>query len=339
MHNIVNSILFLFIALNLGGLTAHAVNLRRDFYKSIGHTLCESANYPSPSQLWEQGIFDGGIELQTVVPKGQKALRLSQLKKAAYKLAMRYGHRGFAYGICPNMTAWSMSSPAPYSMVKDFESNFLKLKLSTIHSYCRSVRIDYASELGRELRKLFSWREKKQLQDATINIRYLRPGTISVTCRPKDPSKGAELWSLVPIHGFSGSLPYDAKLGDQLETLAEWVNLVRHKNGLYPLVVEKSFLSRSAQRLSSRFGSSHDRRMLKLEKKNLASHNINFLGENRAISTNYAEVAWLFWFSPRHRALIMSDRATHLAVAETRGRGQLQVVLVTASISSNKLPL
>jgi hypothetical protein len=68
------------------------------------------------------------------------------------------------------------------------------------------------------------------------------------------------------------------------------------------------------------------------QKRLLAKRKINILGENRVKATTNEQMAWLLWFSPTHRQLLLHKKATALGFDVARLQHEKLLVLVLAKI-------
>ena len=89
-------------------------------------------------------------------------------------------------------------------------------------------------------------------------------------------------------------------------------------------------LDAQAELLSIDTSVAHDRLLLKRVAAGLGSHDLHFVGEDRARAADLSRVAWLLWNSPRHRALLLDKSATHAGIAIKEVRGEMLAVVVAA---------
>ncbi|SMF45934.1 hypothetical protein SAMN06296036_1148 [Pseudobacteriovorax antillogorgiicola] len=296
----------------------------------MNQTFCPKQQIPDRQAIWQADLFDTSLEIQSVSPKTNVSVSIKQLSQAAQKIATRSGHKGYAFGICPNRVAWVITTPAPQPLMETIDHS-VQIKLTPLTEACRAVRIDFAATYGGDTRALYRWPQHEAISPTlTIEPKFLPPGTLSVTCKPKNKYRGPELWALYPVHNMKPVLPARNLIQESPSSLKAWVNEIRIREGLPPLSDQLDALQETGERLSQKMTVSHDRRLIKREKTFLKKNQIKFLGENRVQARSTNDMAWLLWNSPRHRSLLMSPRATHFSLATQTTPQKSLAVLVFA---------
>ena len=292
------------------------------------HEFCLNERIPDKSLLWSHDFYDSQLEIRTIVAKSKRTPDLYQLQRAAMSLAQQHFHRGFSFGVCDDRRALVVTTPSSEMIATEMKSQ-LRFKLNKVSKSCRSIRVDYAAAWDGETKVLYRWPKKHRLsKEIFLELKFLAPGTISMTCRPKGKNKGSELWALYPVHGALSVLPAKTLLGQDTNSLKSWVNELRIREGLIPLDDQNRALSETGYRLSQSLSIRHDRVQLKKEKTFLKKHRIRFLGENRVKAESTKDMAWLLWNSPRHRSLLMNPHATHFSLSEAGQKNMSLAVLV-----------
>lgn len=299
---------------------------RKDIADSLGPALCTSPTVPSalPLGLWEKGISDAQIEGRLLEQRFSVEINLSQAQRKAKSLARMRRYQGYAYGTCSDGRAWALALPAPAPLERTGEK--LAVPALALHETCESWRVDYARNNGGTSVPLRS-------HGGTIDIKTLEPGVVSVSCQPRKPRwQGPAQWYLTPI-GLAPSAEVPGaeslKNGQTSEAgLIAWINQVRSQNQRRPLVVHADLTS-EAGILAIDPSLTHNRKMLTAASTTLAGQKLRFLGENRVKGRDLHEMAWLLWYSPRHRSLLLNEEARWLGVTLRNTReGKLAVIVI-----------
>jgi uncharacterized protein YkwD len=142
------------------------------------------------------------------------------------------------------------------------------------------------------------------------------------------------MWYFAPIKtGPTSVIPLADRLygkHDLSQNIIAWINAVRAEEGLKPFATNDRALNTHALALSNQTNLIHDRRELETIAKDLNLTGKTFLGENRFQGQSNLEIGWLLWNSPRHRALILSKKGTHMGVsARNTGDSRFGVLIVS----------
>lgn len=299
----------------------------RSELKALQELVCAGDTSPSPQDVWKLGLHDAQINaMRSNYAVGEQSL----VNQTRIELQKRR-HHGYAYGQCPDGNhSWIITTPATGDLI-DFASDGLHVNLPLMAKACASVDIDFAAEDGGMPRNLLR-RGKAGEIAALINPHFLHPGTLSVTCHPKDKKKsGPELWALAAVRGANGSdgdLP-DPSTAFEMKDFYSWLQKRRSDQGLANLKINPPELQALAEELSKENSLKHPRALLNERGRDLKKKKISLLGENRAAAANLSEMAWLLWNSPQHRRLILNPKANSLGLAvKGNGREKLLVMVV-----------
>ena len=308
---------------------------RPDLAPALSKALCQSEPSPySLTKLWSQGIYDAQLEGQTL--KGDSVLKLPEDKipKIAEQFAAKNQHGGFAAGRCDQNSLWVVSTPSP-SRLATLENNSIVIDVAAAREKCKSVKVDYAAAKGGKPRSL---NFDDRLSRASIHLNLLDAGTLSITCKPNSPQwLGPMVWYIFPVN--KGPMPLvphtdalDQAQGDDGQKLLNWINAVRSDNGLQTLASAHPQLNLVAKEFVRRNGTiRHDLRHFQYAQKKLKKLLAKFIGENRVRSNDIKTMAWLLWNSPQHRAMLLHQTATHVAVATQQLKEEKLAVITFAS--------
>jgi hypothetical protein len=325
-------ILLLIIALMPFGLQAQT--LRTDLQEILPKLLCrDSKSIPTTRELWHHHFFETQLDAAWIrSADAQLPLIPADLAIIAQEQARAKQHHGYAYGLCSPHEAWILSAPSR-GPLNQWTEEGLKFDIKAMHERCAKVGLHYAKATkGRPkaLLKMLSTREKSLV----VHPELLEPGTIGLTCYPADKKLGPELWSLVPIHDVNtGSIPHFASQHrDGINGLIQWVQDIRKAQGLTVLKTEIPLLRNFARQLVADHSIRHPHAKLMAQKRLLAKKKINILGENRVKATTNEQMAWLLWYSPTHRQLLLHKSASALGFDVARLSHEKLLVLVLAKI-------
>ncbi|MDD9952406.1 MAG: hypothetical protein OXT67_12670 [Zetaproteobacteria bacterium] len=98
------------------------------------------------------------------------------------------------------------------------------------------------------------------------------------------------------------------------QSLISWVQSLRQQAGLQALTPISDDIHPKLQPLLHSFSFHHNKRTMTKVGRQLHRVQLNPIGENRAIGQSIQEIAWQFWSSPQHRALLLHPRARKVAV-------------------------
>ncbi len=308
---------------------------RSDLSAKLGPTICQGVSGGlAREKLWQYGIYDTFINAQVIRGKGGP-LSTTAIQQYALNLAKLNNHRGLGFGHCSDQSSWVASVPNPTPLVQR-RGPILRLDISSLNGFCRRVSLHFAARKGGLSKRVWSvpsYKLRGPFTHPVINPYFLPEGNLSISCLPKQARSGWELLALIPLNGNIRTPPFlDAM---EQEGLMSWINRVRSYHQLPPAKTDSKALLLSSQRLLKTGTVHHDRQQLKQEKRRLLHANMTFLGENRVMGRDKKDMAWLLWNSPRHRNLLLSEKATHLGLAFKQSSPDTLAVIVMAR--ANKL--
>ncbi|MEZ4741027.1 MAG: hypothetical protein R3B45_01025 [Bdellovibrionota bacterium] len=255
----------------------------------------------------------------------------------AISLAKRHNHKGAAWGICSDGRGWTASIPSstPLNLIK--KTGKIELPIAALNKYCRDYLASFAPHDG-GLSIDFKQSEK------SIDISKLGTGVFGLTCLPKIPRwQGPVVWYLRPIgHITNMHAPLNYLLKDKndknnSEHLSLWINAIRKKENLPPLIYGYEVVNRGADTLAIGGSIMHNRKMISSIKAGLQEGHVKFVGENRVKANSLEAMAALLWNSPTHRNLLLSKEATHLGISMKTQDSELFAVLLLGDGSSLKI--
>lgn len=311
-----------------------AQTLRSDLQEILPKLLCKKTrSIPTTRELWQQNFFETQLDAAWIRSADAAVpLVADDIGALARDQALAKKHEGYAYGLCSPQEAWILSSPSRGALSQWTEEG-LQIDLKAMQGYCGKVGIHYAKvsgDLPKELMKI-----KSETEDTLVlHPELLEPGTIGLTCYPAATGKGPELWSLVPIHSAkTDTIPFFASHHREgTEGLIQWIQDIRKAQGLPLLKTEIPLLRNFAKQLVADPSIRHPHAKLMAQKRLLAKKKINILGENRVKATTNEQMAWLLWYSPTHRQLLLHKSASALGFDVARLPHEKLLVLVLAKI-------
>lgn len=295
---------------------------RNDVQQTLQQRACAPAVKPLPR--WQDNLYDAGLILQTL--HASHPLQLATIAALARKLAKTHHHHGYSYGLCPQQPAlaWISSLPAP-APLQALPTGW-RIPLALYQQHCKKLTLDFAPLHGKVA----------QLSLQPLLLRPQQEGVLSLTCYPvKSKKLGPQLWFLLPTDPKLGVTPtpfVSSLAANTAAALPQWINRLRQEAKLTALQLQSTGpLQEAANLLTRHFSLEHNRRLLRQVGSALRAQQWLPLGENRVIARSVEELAWLLWFSPRHRSLILHPAATHLALSTRTEAESLLLVLVLAS--------
>ncbi|MFW7380294.1 MAG: CAP domain-containing protein [Oligoflexus sp.] len=309
-------------------LAQTAARYRPDLAAILAQHFCnQKVDTSHPSKLWRYEFYDFDLLTYHIQAQTEQRLSSRQVQKAAFHLAARNRHAGYAFAVCSERAAWIATTPSPNKTLNR-TTEALQISLDSMKQRCRSLTIDHASNHSSKIRRIL----QHQLQgdnstSLQINHHLLSSGFLSLTCLPKQQELGPLTWAMFPIqYQFS-------ERADPPQTLPEilsWINQQRQQDGLLPVEASQTLLHQAAASLSRHNQSVHHfRPQLKKIRDHLQSQQIRLIGENRVRAGEPALLSWLLWNSPRHRSLLLNRKATHIGMhLQQLGDEQLLVILL-----------
>ncbi len=315
--------------------TAFAQSFRTDLQQALQKTLCqEPQRIPDTRSLWQLGIFDTQMDAAWIKSSDdQHTLFEADVAQIASEQASSKKHQGFAYGLCGPHLAWILSSPAA-APITQWTPDGLVFNLKLLHDRCKTFDLTYAHALRGRPKQIASFPSLKE-ETLTVHPELLEPGTIGLTCHPDDKTKqGPELWTLIPIKKLKAEkVPgFSSSSASEISSLISWIQSIRQIQGLKPLKTENTLLSKFANQLVQDTSIRHPRALLLEQRKLLAKKQIKILGENRVKAASTEQMAWLLWYSPTHRQLLLHKSASALGFDVARLQHEKLLVLVLAKI-------
>lgn len=306
---------------------------RPDLAATMKDVVCGQSRQPTTLEAWQKGVFDAQMEAQRLTPK--KNVTLAEVEKATKLIAERNNHYGLVSGQCANGDFWSVTTPAPRPLVAQKSPDVLVLNPADFRHYCTEVRVDYAAHDRGLPRSIFSSKGLGEEEPIQVNLKLLGDGLVSVTCLPRYPAwQGPVLWFMTPVKNGPGSeVPESQVLDEDPATdILAWVNAVRAKEKLPPLVSEHPRVKWLSEQLLKNATIRHNRKLMERADGVLKRNRGKFVGENRVRAATPQEMAWLLWNSPRHRSLILTKEATHLSVSVQAQQQETLAVLAFARL-------
>ncbi|MBF0441474.1 MAG: hypothetical protein HQK54_06190 [Oligoflexales bacterium] len=297
---------------------------RKDLYTFFSKKICAEKTIPKLKDLWFRGIFDAQIEGYAMGPSaGAAASRIYEdlMEESGVLIAGRSNHHGICSGVCDDGTRWLITMPSSAKVQLGVKIGEIKIPVKKHHSYCGEIEIDYASSRDSGYARVGHHNLNEDNSDISIDTESFDDGLLSITCIPKASSSfGASILYLIPIkRGPYQVFPFEAFLGKAKGTIerriAEWVNILRKEEGLRELTLSNPLFNSISNQMIEHGSIVHDRSMMAKASEQLKRYNFEFIGENRVKGEDAAKMAWLLWHSPRHRALLLDKRSTHLAVS------------------------
>jgi hypothetical protein len=335
----------LVLAASTWGTPSHAgaagkhqtVVFRNDLPAKLGRILCEDRKALSTELSWKYGLNDAQLEGRFFLPRAGVKATIQEMSKRGKSLAKRMHHHGFAGGVCPDGSGWAISVPAPIEM-KPAQNGGLTLPMAELTDHCSDVAVDFAPS-GRGLGKVLN------TVPTTISLRSLGQGTLSVSCLPRTPAwQGTVMWYLQPVNTTAvteipGKPILDGSDAPEL-VLARWINELRKNEKLPPIIFGALPMAEAANLLSIGGGIIHNRKLLKNAKDLLAGRKFTLIGEDRVKAESIPSLAWHLWNSPRHRRLLLDNKATHLGISLQKQYDGFFAVIATgagdiATVSEN----
>lgn len=330
------STVILWVCSGLWAYPGQAVTLveRSDVTQGLKSLICKNSNLPNaiPLEMWALDIRDAQIEGGINQPHTNQMLTDVDLARQARSLAQIHHYNGYTYGRCADGRIWTVALPSPHPLTKN--DSELVLPLSTLQQHCASWRADFAKNSGGDA-------ELMHVRGGKISTQQLGDGVISVSCQPHSPSwLGPVEWFLAPV----GNAPKPSIPGEHLLTqndnptdaLLSWINHMRINQKLQPVLLNRDLVD-VAENLIIDTSLAHNRTFLRKISSQLSDQKIRFLGENRVKGRSRHELAWLLWYSPRHRSLLLSSDANNIGVAIKRVGGNDLAVLIFADRPEQRL--
>ena len=311
-----------------------AQTLRTDLQEILPKLLCKkSRSIPATRELWQHKFFETQLDAAWIRSADTQAPLIPEdLATIAQEQAKAKQHEGYAYGLCSPAEAWILSSPSR-GPLSQWTAEGLKFDLKAMHRRCGKVALHYAKATGERPKELMKIKSTSE-ESLVLHPELLEPGTIGLTCYPADSRQGPELWSLVPIHNANTeSIPHFASHHREgTKGLIQWIQDIRKAQGLPLLKTEIPLLRNFAKQLVADTSIRHPHAKLMAHKRLLAQKNIEILGENRVKATTNEQMAWLLWYSPTHRQLLLHKSASALGFDVARLSHEKLLVLVLAKI-------
>ncbi|WP_141731199.1 hypothetical protein [Oligoflexus tunisiensis] len=327
-----NRFLLLLIALTPGWLPAQS--LRTDLQSILPKLLCKGGKIiPSSRELWKHQLYETQLDAAWIRSADDtQPLIPEDLATIAKDQALAKQHHGYAYGLCTAHEAWILSTPAADAL-STWTADGLKLNLKIMQGRCEKVALHYA-EAGQGRPKQIKKMRSRAAETLFVHPELLKPGTIGLTCYPADKKQGPELWSLIPIQNVkTDRIPhFTSHHREGTGGLIQWIQDIRKAQGLTVLKTEIPLLRNFANQLVADPSIRHPHAKLMAQKRLMAKRKINILGENRVKATTNEQMAWLLWFSPTHRQLLLHKKATALGFEMARLQHEKLLVLVLAKI-------
>lgn len=308
--------------LSLTHRTKHDADLKK--------LICSDLPLNGPNS-WSANLYDSFIATQKLsLNKQKKKLNVKALRNYAQNYARSLSYGAFSFGICDRDYYWISAFQADESLV-ELKDKVIEVNLGWSKNRCRSVSIDYiANDASRHI-NLYQEQVRQKKRILKINSDFLEAGTLAYTCFPRNKTLGPISLALLPLHlKDSWPIPGSDMITQDNSSLMKWVNKLRKSYSLPKLKMSPAIVDEFSRPLLNSISVKHDRQLLGKLREQLSLHDIKFLGENRVIGSNAFEMAWLLWQSPRHRSLLLHDKADYLSVKFNQTSTQKLGVLVFA---------
>ena len=324
---------FVFILTWFGQSIAHGNLVPRsdlkDFFQS---SLCDrsSTKINLKRRAWTRGLFEASIQISTLEINKNKTVSYRNLARYARWFMHKNVHRSLSFGRCSKNRAWVASSPLPRPLVFHGKRFWIP---KNIQSVCKNFYIRYAYVSGGSSLLVAAQ------GNSSIDTLKFNPGMLSLSCVPNSPKwAGPELWALVPVGGVSfPSLPdysalalvEDKSIDEKSAALGAWINMRREEEGIPAINFSLEPLKAAASKLTAKDHLFHNRKLMDRVSRNFDDIPYTLLGENRVQGGSLTEMAWLLWFSPSHRDLLLSNQAQVGSVKTKESNGSMHGVVVT----------
>ncbi len=311
-----------------------AQSLRTDLQGILPPLPCKNTrSIPSTRELWQHGIYETQLDAAWIRSADAKLpLIADDLATIAQDQAQAKQHRAYAYGLCSGTEGWILSLPSRAPLVQ-WTAEGLKIDITAMQERCGKVGLHYAKMRGDRPKEILKIKSTDE-ETIVVHPELLEPGTIGLTCYPADSRQGPELWSLLPIHkAKTETIPhFAAQHSDGMSGIIQWIQDIRQAQGLPLLQTEVPLLRNFAKQLVADTSIRHPHAKLMAQKRLLAKKKIDILGENRVKATTNEQMAWLLWYSPTHRQLLLHKSASALGFDLARLQHEKLLVLVLAKI-------
>jgi hypothetical protein len=301
----------------------------RQIPPNLAKILCE--RQATADDFFKHELYDAQVQLVRLFPKVNSVLTRTQVLERALRLAADHNQGGFAYGLCADGSAWSLTMPSrePISLVGDH----LRLTPGMVRQCAsQSIQLNFAREShGRSVRLAVS----DNVSAALPKVK----GYVSLSCvLEKQRNAGVRELALIPLEGATRDVLSLGKtlIGGMPKNLLAWINAQRSSEGLPPLV-ENTELSNAATVLMGKQSMSHDMKRLSQVKAALTRKGIGLYGENRVTGKNIEELAALLWMSPIHRDLILNPSADVIGIRHDRKQSADFAVMIVGRKRSGSL--
>ena len=324
-----------FLVLRGSALRAGTPTARTDLNPVLERLLCADTAPLNPARSLAAGLVDAN--LQGMILRSKKAVTIDSLRRSARSLATRNMHGGHSFGQCSDGSYWIASMPSPVSLQRN--AGRVEIPVDLLGSRCKKHEVTYVRWEAGDAQRL-------QLEGSNLSIKGLAPGIAAVTCHPTRPAwAGPTNWFLVPIGGVDiRSVPLwesTPRLQDPMAQLVSWINRIRSRQGRVALRHDREHLRDAASLLAASGRSSHDTSLMGKVLDQLLAESVTPLGENRVVGADLHEMVTLLWMSPRHRQLLLEERANLIGVVQrVVPTGKLAVLVVAnkkrPKVSMNK---
>lgn len=320
MNTLLAALLFTAAAFSGNSLAYGEPQERKDLAEKLQAVLCSEHPDLTAQKTLSLGIHDAQIDARLVESVAGNFVSARMLTKKAKALASMKHFHGYALGICGERKGWVAAIPAPAPLSST--GTGFTYDLNALKRSCRAYRVDYAA--------LHGGTSVKVPTSGSIDAKKLGAGMVEVTCQPSFPRWiGPVVWYLAPTSGQFAAMTSDRKTSaSDSQTLSAWISAVRKNESLEPLVSSDA-LANAAELLSIDTSVTHNRSNTDgLRSRVKASSSLEILGELRVRGQNVDDLIWMLWHSPRHRDLILANKATNIGLhVKSVGTELLAVVL------------
>lgn len=305
---------------------------RKDLVGSISKKICSKSLDTAANNFWGDGIFDASLQIHLLKRTDTGVLEDASLRDYAISMMKNNFHHGYAFAICSSDLAWVASVPAEKALqVKDKQ---VSLPWAHMQNICKTIEGNFI-QLGH------GQSESVGLKNGKMRLNSYPPGVFSITCTPRVPGwVGPILWYLFPNDSSEKKVPFFELLRDGNSSklaMERWINRLRSEHELKTFEFSNRWMKEGARNIGLSRKLFHERDRMDQVRQFLKKYGIKAGGEDKAIAGSVEELAWLLWFSPRHRDLLLDPNCSHAGSYLSVVGRQKYFVLLTGSLDSTKM--
>lgn len=290
--------------------------------------------------LWAAKMFDVQVEGRRLQSQGhQTEISEIVLERRSRALAQELNFHGFSFGTCaPSAQGGGWVAAFPSATPLEISGTAVRVSERT---GCEShLTCAWVSENRGTSKRLPDLNGLDG--DSIFELPKDQTGFFTLEC----PSKNgiAQEFYFGPIGVPLSKFPYGEKLetaaGSDIGRVLDWINVIRLEHGLHAVSLDTAqernipadilnlrrtisshgVLTDGARDLARSGRVQHSAKMLTFWKNKLAANHIQLIGENRSRGSTLSEAGFLLWASPRHRDLLLNERANILGIDIVKSR-------------------